>query len=414
LDSLFREEAVEHHSRRLYGEVIISSPIKSRVFTIIICAVVTLGIAGLVFGSLSRKESVDGRLISTNGISSVIASDRMLIDQVYVGEGQLVEKDDNLVKLRSHDTLPTGERNFEIQLKEITQEKKNLTVKLKELTSQLASLTSLHDIEGKRIAEQLQSSKALQQLKEDQIQIARASVETSQPLLEKGLISALDIQARQQALLTLMNDLEILKSEQNSLQSDLEKLPIEYSSKLAAIREKIANTNVALSLTKQKRTELAAKAESLYTAPYAGRVVALQAVPGEYSSGGQLLVSVQPSESELQAELLVPTNAAGFLKVGQKVKLLYDAFPFQKFGAYDARIEQITQTTIASTLIDNSKTGAPTAAFRVVASLDAQDINAFDTSIPLKPGMTLRADLILEDRAVWEVIFEPIIAALKR
>jgi hypothetical protein len=40
----------------------------------------------------------------------------------------------------------------------------------------------------------------------------------------------------------------------------------------------------------------------------------------------------------LQAEIYIPSRAIGFVKPGQEVRLLYDAFPYQRFGAYRGRV----------------------------------------------------------------------------
>ena len=43
-------------------------------------------------------------------------------------------------------------------------------------------------------------------------------------------------------------------------------------------------------------------------------------------------MTLTPRGGALRAELYVPSRAIGFVKSGQRVRLLYDAFPYQKFG----------------------------------------------------------------------------------
>ena len=48
--------------------------------------------------------------------------------------------------------------------------------------------------------------------------------------------------------------------------------------------------------------------------------------------------------------------------------------------------------------------------YRVDVKLDSQTVNAGDQKLPLRPGMLVNADLLLEKRKLWEWIFEPVLA----
>ena len=60
-------------------------------------------------------------------------------------------------------------------------------------------------------------------------------------------------------------------------------------------------------------------------------------------------LSILPTGSLLQAELFVPTRAVGFVRSGQQVRILYDAFPYQRFGSYGGRIIALTRTILTPT-----------------------------------------------------------------
>ena len=114
-----------------------------------------------------------------------------------------------------------------------------------------------------------------------------------------------------------------------------------------------------------------------------------------------------PTHSELQAELLVPARAIGFVEVGQPVRILYDAFPYQHFGTHRGKIVSISQT-----LINAANAAGPIAfnqpAYRVVASLESLRIQANGKSVPLQPDMLLRADIILERRTLLSWLLQPL------
>ncbi|HVG47786.1 MAG TPA: HlyD family secretion protein, partial [Rubellimicrobium sp.] len=111
-----------------------------------------------------------------------------------------------------------------------------------------------------------------------------------------------------------------------------------------------------------------------------------------------------------QAELFVPTRAIGFVEVGQDVRILYDAFPYQHFGTYRGRVAKISQTILTS-----SDVAAPVTprepAYRATVALERQDVDAYGKRMPLQPDMLLRADVILERRTLVQWILNPLLSA---
>ena len=85
--------------------------------------------------------------------------------------------------------------------------------------------------------------------------------------------------------------------------------------------------------------EVNGKRAYIIRAPIAGRVSSLQASVGQPADPQRLLLQIIPAQSPLQAELFIPARAIGFVEVGQPVRILYDAFPYQHFGTYRGRIE---------------------------------------------------------------------------
>ena len=120
------------------------------------------------------------------------------------------------------------------------------------------------------------------------------------------------------------------------------------------------------------------------------------------------LLDILPLKSPLQAVLLVPTRAIGFVRPGQEVRLLYEAFPFQRFGAYSGHVESVSKT-----ILSEADTGSPMQlkepSYKVVATLDRPDIDANGQKIPLQAGMMLRADILLERRELVRWLLDPIL-----
>lgn len=146
-------------------------------------------------------------------------------------------------------------------------------------------------------------------------------------------------------------------------------------------------------------------------APRDGVVSTVLLKQGQMVSAGQPLLSILPSGSSLQAQLLVPSRAIGFIEPGNEVILRYRAFPYQKFGQQYGRVEDISRSALSPadiTALIGQKSPEPL--YRVLVRLDTQDVLAYGRPEPVKPGMTLDADILMERRSLLEWVFEPLYA----
>ena len=50
------------------------------------------------------------------------------------------------------------------------------------------------------------------------------------------------------------------------------------------------------------------------------------------------------------------------------------------------------------------------AAYRVIASLDRQDVDAYGKKLQLQAGMLLKADIILEKRSLMNWLLDPLLS----
>ncbi|MEM7001419.1 MAG: HlyD family efflux transporter periplasmic adaptor subunit, partial [Pseudomonadota bacterium] len=107
----------------------------------------------------------------------------------------------------------------------------------------------------------------------------------------------------------------------------------------------------------------------------AGYVAALRVTPGQWVSPGQPLMTVVNGDAPLVAELAVPAAAAGQVRPGQSVRLRYDGFPYQRFGAADGVVTEAVDAALQTSAGDASMIGGPRGAvFRVRVRLAREDI----------------------------------------
>jgi len=121
-----------------------------------------------------------------------------------------------------------------------------------------------------------------------------------------------------------------------------------------------------------------------------------------------LQMEIVPDDSPLQAELLIPTRAAGFVRIGQPVRFLYDAFPYQNYGAYTGHISELAHTVLTKS--DATGPIVPEEpAYKATALLDRPDVDANGRKEPLRAGMLLKAEIILDRRSLARWILDPLL-----
>jgi membrane fusion protein len=186
------------------------------------------------------------------------------------------------------------------------------------------------------------------------------------------------------------------------LQQALQELPGQRQAAQAAFQRDLA-------LLEQELVETQARGALAVTAPVSGVVATQMLKPGQAVQAGQPLMTVLPGDGRLEAELLLPSRAIGFVEPGDTVLLRYQAYPYQKFGHHRGRVSRISRSTVsAGPQAPAPGAGATEPFYRVNVTLDRQAVTAYGRPEPLKPGMVLDADVLGERRRLIEWVLEPL------
>ncbi|AOT10073.1 HlyD family efflux transporter periplasmic adaptor subunit [Pseudoalteromonas luteoviolacea] len=407
MENLFRKEVLENKRHRLEGAVSLVQPPVFKTLTFLILFVVIISLIYLTLGSYARKERVTGVLEPNTGVLSMVASQEGVIAEVLVEEGQLVEANQPILRIASakHSTQALelnqallNQYSFQLQNLErlIAQQEQQNQLDLTELQQQKAAVQ-------KRLIELNNQSETFTK----RLTLNEQMVTQISTLKGTGYISELELQRQKDTLLSLQQQSSSMRSEKLSLQSQiaqydtqLEKLPLQHAERINQLNSQRADMEIQLSSVEQQRLgEL--------RAPKAGVVTGLLAKVGKNVVTGERLLSVIPENSQMQAVIYVPTSAFGFIESGQETKLRYHAFPYEKFGIYGGEIKQISSSLILpeETIIPGMITEP---AYRVIVSLSKQHIQAYGKSTPLRAGMMLDADIIIEERSLLRWLFDPV------
>lgn len=413
MENLFRDEAIEHHSKRLYGEVILATSLRSKVMTALILTIVAIGIATLSFGSLARKETVTGEIVTSLGLSKTFAPSGALVTAVHVKEGQTVSKGDPLFTYTTVTTLENGTQKHALLLEQLDSKEQVVLRKKEALKHQFEDERALLTLEQQELAERRIQILGLQELALKRAELAQESLGQARPLLENGLITSLELLEREQNSLESESETQKLKMQLTETDRAIDRIGIQITRSQALEAVTLADLNRDLAAVRLNKIEVAAGSTVLATAAVPGKVVSLRVRSGQRATGNALLVSILPIGGELIAELQVPSNAVGLISNDEPVRLLFDSFPYQKFGTTKGIIKDITGMTLRrNDVADGSIQDRPVYIARV--ALESEKIDSLHGSFDIRPGMTLTADIILEDRQIWELVFGPLLRALRR
>ncbi len=242
------------------------------------------------------------------------------------------------------------------------------------------------------------------------LELAQAQVDAARQLHVSGHATANDLRKREEFLLDLKEQGGALRQQQIVIRNEIADIRQRLARLPSLTAEKVGNLRAAMAEIAQRRNDSASRQGYALRAPVAGRVISVQATIGLQVQASVPLIILLPEDAALQAELYVPTRAAGFLRRGLAVRLAYDAFPHEHFGTYEGQVQEIDTTVLAPNEVNAViQLGEPTYRVRVV--LKQQAILAFGQNFPLQSGMSVNGDVILESRRLYQWLLRPLYAA---
>lgn len=414
MKQLFRQEAIKYAFSPLAGEVIVSTPFYLRALTVVALVFTFGGLVFLATAQYPRQEAASGWITPRGGIVRVTGMQPGMVRRLYVEEGTVVSAGETLAEIdllgrtAAGDTGQALEASFEAETDALTARSK---ADADSLSAQKAALeTSISDL---RSAVAQSSERA--DVARRQVEVSEREVERAKAIAERGFLSQRDLDQRTSNYLSIRNDQLETEAELLRLNRELNSARSQHGTLSAEIDASQADIRLSRAGVYQRRAQSRAQSVQVVSAPVSGTVAVLPVRTGQSIRQDTVLMALTPSGAPLEVELFVPSSAAGFIKPGQLVKLFYDAFPHQKFGAGQAEILSVSPTVLAPGEVPIP--GAPESGqpmFRVRARLTGTNVHAYGQDVPLRAGMTLRANLVLERRTLIEWLLDPLYAAGRR
>jgi len=410
---LFRRSAVENAGTRRLGVIVLVRPTSYSHLTLLFSAIALAIVVFVALFSCARTAQVQGIIRPTKGLVRVVATQGGIVVERPVSEGQAVSVNDVLFVTVMDRSSSTGGNAAEEVSGLLRSQRQTLSADrdlMRQQAAHRAATLQVHagelGADPGRIDQQLD-------IQRRRIALFDERMKHLVDLRAEGFVSLTQIQELESQLLEQREHLLDLQRSKASIQRDLSGVRSDLVDlRVQSERDSVNSERDSFDI-ERKLTENEASRRTLVRASSQGLVTGLMAEPGQAVSTGDTLLSIVPAGSEFEAELYAPSNAVGFLKVGQKVRLRYQAFPYQKFGQHGGVIREISAAALpleelGERIATSSRPPSREPIYRVRVSLDEQTVKAFGVNQRLKAGMLVDASVMLERRKLYEWILDPL------
>lgn len=411
--NLFRLEVFGSKKDKQRGSIILIYPVSNYVLLAgALCLVLIFLLSALNIQYTRYSDNV-GVLEPSDGVVKIYTPQIGLMRQALVTEGQFVKKGQVLFTFGAENSGAGGEnvaqaldRNLANQIVELRNELE-VTTKLN-----LARLASVKNNVAALVKER-EILDAETHIRLNLVQSAQQTAARYDQLLSSGF--APDSLARQKKdeLLGQQGNLQTLRklianndAEQARLMLELTNTPLQANLAEVQIRKSIEKAEAELRSQKYR-------GEWSIVAPCDGVISSIAMTKNQTAYSGLLLATILPSDSSLYAQLYAPSRSLGFIKVGQKVVMKLDAFPYQKFGVLQGTVAAIADSPSApSELFSGNRlqasnlTGEALYIIRVIP--EQSFMNAYGNQHKLRAGMQFSARIELDSRTIFEWVLEPL------
>ena len=415
----------------LEADEVMSRAKTQRAQTIVRAAIVVVVLL-IVWASLAHVDEVtkgDGKVIPSRQLQLVQSFDGGVVSEILVKEGQVVEKDQLLLKidetratsgvresaaqgfaLRARQARlralaegapfqPPSAAGDSVDEKRIVEEERRL---YGTRVSELNMMVSINQQQLQQRQQELTEMRSRKTSAERSLDLSQQELAKTRPLLATGAVSEVDI---------LRLEREVSKARGDSEQSSAQIARVQASIGEAQhkmqetelnfrneARKEMAETLGKLNALNEGAVALTDKVDkSQIKSPVRGRVQRLLAnTVGGVVQPGKDIVEIVPLDDALVLEAKVMPKDIAFIHPGQAATVKFSAYDFAIYGGLTAEVENISPDTV----VDERGN-----AFYLVRVRTHQ--SNFSEKLPIIPGMTAEVDILTGNKTVMSYLLKP-------
>ena len=322
---------------------------------------------GLIWLGTAKTDQIiqsNGFLEPKDRLRSVKIPEKGIIDDLFIKEGELVQKGQVLLSLDT-DLLEINSKTTSNAV-----DIKNQILEEKEI-----ELKKTREIFNIKIDETKKS-----------FEIEKDILHKMESIVKDGAISEMQY---------LEKRIELIK-----LQSQLDEFNLDKIRKISLIQQSIKDLKMQVNDYQSKLTEIKKiKKINQIQSPINGFIHDLKPFgKGYVANSTETILKIVPRDN-LIAIIDINTSDIGFVKIGKEVDLSIDSFPAKDFGSLKGKLIQIS----SSALEPNDTNRSPH--FKAKVSLQSQKLETKKgIKLGLKPGMSLSASIKLRKATYLDLL----------
>ncbi len=325
-------------------------------------------------------------LVPAGGADPIQSPRLAVLSQVSVSVGQSVKAGDPLYILRSDEIRDWGTAQQTLG--------QDLQTHEQGLAKADAAYKSALEIKVAEIA-QAESEVAF---REKHVASSRELLTRLEKLTKSGGISLvevlqhrLDAAESEKDLSVAQRTLEQVKLERQQMETEYARTRAENVAEIEKLKMRLAALHGDLENSQQNLLVI--------HAPYAGVVISqAQQNAGSVVQNGQELCQLARTDAKPRAQLTLGEASVPKLAAGQRVRLFFEAFPYQRYGTVNAKLDWVSPSAVSTPQGQH---------FAGLAAIDETELTK-KNHLALRVGMGGEARIVVGRRTMIEYAFEPI------
>jgi adhesin transport system membrane fusion protein len=381
------------------------------------------------FAHVDEVTRGEGKVIPSRQLQVLQALDGGVVAEILVQEGQVVEKDQLLLRIDEtratsgvRESAATG---FALRVRQARlraladgsefqppktndpEEQRIVDEERQLYESKRNELSTLVSISRQQLAQRQQELSEMRARKtsaERSLELGQQELAKTRPLLATGAVSEVDI-------LRLERDVARSRGEADQASAQIARVQAAIGEAERKIQETeltfrnearrdLSDASAKLNALNEGAVALADKvSKAQVRSPVRGRVQRLLAnTVGGVVQPGKDIVEIVPLDDALVLEARVAPKDIAFIRPGQSAQVKFTAYDFSIYGGLDATVENISPDTV----VDERGN-----AFYLVRVRTHRA--SFGDKLPVIPGMTAEVDILTGNKTVLSYLLKPVL-----
>ncbi|MFN0041515.1 MAG: HlyD family type I secretion periplasmic adaptor subunit [Burkholderiales bacterium] len=413
-----------------------------RVVLYVTLALFAVMLAWAIFGRLDIIAVAQGKLVPDSYVKIVQPAESGVVREILVREGEAVRAGQSLMRMDTNVSdadLATVDSDLGIrrlQLRRIEAEMRDLPFTLQsgdrpELFRQAESQYRANrdayrgQLDSERSAleraeQDLKSALEMESRLRQTLPIYMEQEAAHENLAKDGFVSRLAVLEKTRERIEKEQELKAQTHQIGSLRASIDQSRKKLAQITSNYRQQLQNERAEANAQRLRLEQELGKQDYRrglleLKAPQDGVVKDLAThTSGTVVSPGTILMTLVPHNDPVKAEVWVTDTDAGFVEVGQPVKLKVGAFPFNKYGMAKGVVEHVSADaaelpdTRERDRRDTREHVMPPSGFRTLVRLESLFLERDGKQFRLTAGMQVSAEVNLGNRTVMEYLLSPV------